>query len=763
MTSSPSESFRQFLLSPAQTRKSWASLILVILVLMLFSPILFSGNHLVSTPAGDLANQFLGWRVFGFSELAKGHITLWNPFIFCGAPYFAGFQSALLYPLNWFFLFLPPLFALNFSVALHVFLAGLFAYLWLAGNRLAFFPALFGSFVYMFGGAFYAHVTPGHLTNLCAMAWIPLVFLSVEKLLESPRLENLLIGAGILALQLLAGHPQYFLYTILFAALYALALVFSDPSRWKTKILMGLVLGLTVLGVTAIQWLPGWKATGEFGRDISSNFDNLDFFSIHWSSLISAVAPGFISFPDPHGISFSGSRIWWESCLFVGAACLFWGASTLFDKESKMKHKWVPVGLALLALLLALGPHTPFYPLLVKIPPFGFFRGGFKFVIFFQAFFALLSARGLHSALARSEGSKGLSLGALGFSILFILGAFYFWLKEIPFLPALRGLSAFHTDNTTVGLSWALAGFTFLFFGLFGASPNWKVKTILAFLGMLELFCFAAFNTPSFNAEEWLGEGQAAREKMGTSLGDGRVYWGANNDRTLLISAPSIWGDDPLPPKRLQAFVAFQLNAPPLPPPSIDSEVLNLTPVKMALMRLGFFLSQRAGQIEVTPNSVPRFPRITLVGGFQKAGDMNEALEILSRPGFNPQSEVVLEGTPDPPPVENGGLGRMTLKSHTSDWLELTVETDKPQILLVTDSFATGWKASAYPDSAQKAYQVLPADVFARAIPLSAGTHHFDLVYDAPGFTAGKWISAFSLLAYLLAWGWVWRRKEAKP
>ena len=42
----------------------------------------------------DLQMQFIPWRQFGFGELSRGHLPLWNPHIFGGAPYFAGFQSA---------------------------------------------------------------------------------------------------------------------------------------------------------------------------------------------------------------------------------------------------------------------------------------------------------------------------------------------------------------------------------------------------------------------------------------------------------------------------------------------------------------------------------------------------------------------------------------------------------------------------------------------------------------------------------------------
>jgi uncharacterized membrane protein YfhO len=91
--------------------------------------------------------------------------------------------------------------------------------------------------------------------------------------------------------------------------------------------------------------------------------------------------------------------------------------------------------------------------------------------------------------------------------------------------------------------------------------------------------------------------------------------------------------------------------------------------------------------------------------------------------------------------------------------MEFEAQLEKPQVLLMTDSYAPGWNAVAFPDSMQKTYQVLPADVFARAIPLAAGGHHFTLAYDPPGFNAGKWISLLACLFYGAAWVLVFRLK----
>src|SRR5438552_16514701 len=97
------------------------------LTLAMFSDVLFAGGvRLLGSQATDLSLQFLSWREFGFRELAKGNLALWNPHIFSGAPYFGGMLGALLYPLNCLFLVLLSPVAINWSVALIVFAVGLF-------------------------------------------------------------------------------------------------------------------------------------------------------------------------------------------------------------------------------------------------------------------------------------------------------------------------------------------------------------------------------------------------------------------------------------------------------------------------------------------------------------------------------------------------------------------------------------------------------------------------------------------------------------
>ncbi len=674
-------------------------------------------------------------------------MALWNPYLYCGAPYFAGFQSALLYPPNWLFIVLPLVFALNFSITLHVFLAGFFTYLWLCSNRVGFLSALFGAFVFMFGGAYFLHVYPGHLPNLCTMAWIPLALLSVEGLLKKPGLKGVLLGAGILSLQLLSGHAQYFVYTLLMAGLYAALLIFRDPSLGPKKIYSGLAMFLMALLVTAVQWLPSLESIGEFGREPSGSPADAAFFSLHPLALVSLLAPEVFNGPSPHSC-WTDSRIWWESVLYIGPAAFLFVLNAV--RKSGNDHNWIPLGLALLSLLLALGPLTPLYPLLERLPLFHSFRGSFKFCIFFQAFAALLSARGLQAWLQEEKSAKTLSLWALGLAFLSLLAVAGTWM----------------TGGMERPLSLAGAFLGFLLLGLLGRTgkPQWKVA--LALLGMGSLLAFAGANLPVFGAQELKSGESRVQDTLASVLGEGRIFWTAHDDRALSVELPDIWGDDPLIPKRYDYFMGYGGGPAQGEASTADAKKIYLTSPKIRLTRLSYILENRNGETGLTRISAQSLPRFFLVGRWKGVATAKEAMDYMSQKGFDPGAEVVLEQAPAISPEENTQPGRISSRDWTTDNLELRVQTQKPQILVMTDNYSRGWRARACADSVQQNYEVTPGDAFARAIPLAAGLHHFNLIYDPPGFALGRGITLTALPFYALGWigmAWHGRRRKADP
>jgi len=94
-----------------------------------------------------------------------------------------------------FFNFMLPLpQAVNAGIALHVFLAGFFMYLWAAYRRLHPLACLMAAVLLMFSGPYFMHVFAGHVGNLNAMTWAPLIFLAVDGMMDKPALKWGILG-----------------------------------------------------------------------------------------------------------------------------------------------------------------------------------------------------------------------------------------------------------------------------------------------------------------------------------------------------------------------------------------------------------------------------------------------------------------------------------------------------------------------------------------------------------------------------------------
>ncbi|MBU2632449.1 hypothetical protein KKG52_01920, partial [Patescibacteria group bacterium] len=155
---------------PQKVTKLLPYLLIFLVVLIFFKPI-FSGNipfpgdllinqnpykaesYLGYAPGGypnkaqgpDVISQIYPWKFFAMEEFKKGEIPLWNPYNFSGNPQMANFQTAAFYPLNILYLTMPFNYAWTIFIALQLFLAASFMYLFLRkGLLLTFFASLIG-------------------------------------------------------------------------------------------------------------------------------------------------------------------------------------------------------------------------------------------------------------------------------------------------------------------------------------------------------------------------------------------------------------------------------------------------------------------------------------------------------------------------------------------------------------------------------------------------------------------------------------------
>ena len=741
--------------------------LLAVLTLGMFADVLFTPLHpVISNRETDIFLEYLDWLTFGFGELRRGNLALWNPHLFGGTPFFGGFQSALLYPLNALFLVLPVDRAINWTIALHVFLAGAFTYAWVARRALRPGACFLAAVIYMFCGANFLHVYGGHFPILCTLAWAPLVFLAIDGTLDAPSLGWSLLGMFAVAMEVLAGGPQYVFYTGVAAAVLC-GLCLPAAPHWRRAVLglAGIVLG--GIGLSAVQVLTSVPEWGEMVRDGGAPFEVAASYSFPPENFLTLLAPGL--FGDMKTLPYWGRWTLWEMCLFISVTGLVLVACGVIWGERRMRRSSF-IMVALL-LLLALGVHTPLFKLLYQwVPGFNRFRGSSKFIFVASLFLAMLAAIGF-DALARGRrpgrGYVGIVAGA-GLVLLAVAVVMYpagldspavaWWRSivqairntgEIFLLPErLYDDPAFVVQAGRVAAQSVFVGGATLCvvaIVLVVIRKNPATVWLLVAMAVVELGVFARTSLDHFDLAE------AADPKMKQFLeahpGDYRILNLATRpDAALSLGANEIWGYNPGVLKRYSQLIGFTQGI----DPDQATEFIRFTrdhPV-LEMLRCRFQFVPDGNQVTVreSPNVLPH---LLLIGRYRLLRGREEILSAVTDASFDPRREIVLETPPVPEPVPATDSGKVTLVESSSD--ELTVEADvpSPAILLVTDNYAKGWRARALPGSAQAAYRVMPADYSLRAVPLTAGHHLFRLEYIPVGFHMGKWISLVSLGGFL--------------
>jgi hypothetical protein len=748
--------------------------VLAALTLAMFGDLLLGRGRVVSRHGLDGFTQYVHWRQFGFSELAKGNLALWNPWVFSGIPFLGGFQSALLYPPNWLHLVLPLDTAINAGVALHVFLMGLFTYLWVRARGLGTAPCLLAAVMMMFGGPFFLHVYPGHLSNLGVMPWVPLVLLCIDGVLAGGGLGWCLLGSAAVAAMVLAGHPQYVFYAGVTAAIYV-GLSLGRVARRGRVVVWLLVLVAGAAALAAVQLLTGLDAARASVRAGGVSYRFAGAFSFPPENLLTLFAPGVLG-DMLHG-PYWGRCYLWEMSLFVGVGGAALAGYGLLAGPASTKRcaGWM---LALL-FVLALGAHTPLFPLLYGwVPGFDRFRGMSKFIFFASLFVALLAAVGLDELMRGTARDRRWIAATAAVVVLLALGATAVRLAAPPPGDAAgwwqrRMLDVLATGESQAperqyrdpalvraaalaaarGLGTAAAMLALVGAVVVRVRRPARAGWMLLALTLAQLLPFASLYRPTFALDAaWLPRQLTAA--YAAAHEEQRVLDPVHVNAAMVAHVPDVWGFDPGVSRRYAEFMAATQGGDP------DDATQYLRFVRRepfdrvyAMLRLGLvYVPRREGAMLVRLPSP--LPHLQLVQQVEVERDRDAILAALARDDFDPRRTVVLEERPDPAPAPGPVQGRARVVDESSDTLTIEAEVDRPSILLVTDGYDPGWRARALPGSVQHAYRLLAANYVLRAIPLAAGTHRLVLEYRPGAFIVGRWISSIALIGWLAAAGW---------
>jgi hypothetical protein len=410
-------------LATAEPRFSglWAALFYAACTMSLGYPAL-AGKFL----AGPNSDQFVAgyaFREFGAAMLkATGGFAQWNPYLFSGMPYVAAMHGDIFYPTFLMRLAMPTDVAMTWSFILHLFLAGLFTYRFLRASGFSFYASLFGGAAYMMSGQLASLVSPGHDGKLSVSALFPLALWMLTLGMRRGTRWSWGVLALTVGLAVLSPHPQLLQYLLLASAAFTIYLAVSTaraaggPDRRAVLTRMGFALAAVAIGLAigAIQYLPVREYVSWSPR-AGGLADYATATSYAWptSELFDAYLPQFSGMIDAY---------WGENAIhlhsdYLGAVVLVIAGAALIglrrDPRKGLLVFWTVT--LVIALLWALGGHTPFYRIpYAIIPGTKYFRA--PATVFFVGAMALsvLAAGGIERILTREMGIR-YPLGWLAF------------------------------------------------------------------------------------------------------------------------------------------------------------------------------------------------------------------------------------------------------------------------------------------------------------------------------------------------------------
>jgi hypothetical protein len=748
----------------------------------------YAGDELLSRPTNgriDPLYQYYPQRVIAAEIVRTGSLPLWNPYFLSGTPFLATEPLAgLFYPPNVIYYVMDPLRAFGASAALHLFLAGLFMYLYLRSVNLDRVSALFGAVSFELSGYFLVNLM--WLSRVATAAWAPLLFFSFERYWSEKRIAYALLLALALGMSVLAGTPPVVVFVMLALGLCIAVRVLAGVrgQGWKGSMLgLAVVAAAVCLGtlLAAVQLVPTYEATPFFARARWSYEEAWDTGRSPLS-LVSALVPEAL-------VNL------WRPNIYVGALPLLLALWALLFKRNVYVVFFA--ALAVLSLSLFLNIPDVLYRLLYVVP---LFRAGrlMEVKITYAFSVSVLAGWGFSSLAGEVRaGSRSRMLG-LGVALLVLAAV------------VLVGTQLVGPSSVWPGESGVWS------------SVAWDAQTIRS-VGRAALLVSLGAGLLLLRGRGWLGVGSYGALAVLLVAGD-MFYFGwklnpaqraedlfletgstrfleADDDLFRIMRGPGSAGV--LPPNTgavygvsdaqgysslvldyygefmdlIEPGLAKTIRIRPLSrAESLASPLLDLLDVKYVLTKpdvsqeLDDFDAAHEdielvyeGEIRIYENKNV-LPRAFVVHDFKVLPEQEDVFSELTSDGFDPGACVVLEEEPSGSwevPRLSGDGSTARIVDYGPNRVSIQVHAADDGFLVLSDLYYVGWKAFVDGEN-EKVYK---ADYVFRAVPVERGSHLVELIYDPWSFKLGLGISACALAALLgfSAWLLVSRARTPAP
>lgn len=748
-------------------REKWVALALIAVgPIALFGPMLAAGKVLYW---GTPILQFVPWRVFALRVLQQGHLPFWNPLVGYGAPLFANYQSALLYPPNILLAVVGPAYGHGLLVALHLAWAG--AGTVLLARRLGYKlrGQVIAGLAFSLSGYMVARAWFISINN--AAAWLPWIVLASERMANTSDDDRRaggwidVLNLGMLfGLQWLAGHAQVSWYTLIFSIAWTMWRTIQLRG-WNGLVPTGLrlaVAGIIGFSLSALQLLPTLEYLTLSHRAAGLDQEFALTYSFWPWRLAGLLAPDL--FGSPAAGTYWGYGNYWEDAIYIGVLPLLLAVGTIGAQiRRRQPQNSLPAFLlaaAIISFVFALGKNTFVFRLLYSyIPTFDLFQAPTRWNLVLIFCLAMLAGYGFDRW--QTPAGRALywtRLGTAGAGIIgaaSYLGASMLGDIEPTFVPAF----------TRAGILLFISGLLTLFLR---KDRSWPVVFSVAAFVIADLVSAGSGLNPSIDLSVFQGQSQL----MDFHDGSHRVFmpleieeqikfkkthrfdtfypgidwrlvrdWGLPNT-AMLDGIPSANNFDPFTPERYEHWMQWLGSL----PEERREQLLSWTDVRWVADSVGTEIEQ-VEYVEIGSAS-----RVWMVPYASEVDDPEQILIRLGDPSFELEKEVLLEsrGTQ----LFEGGGGEAEVISQTDpNRVIVRTSSGSGSWLVLTESWYPGWRVSIDDEAAQS----LRANYLFMGVWVPAGEHRVEFSYRPTGILPAALLTG---IGWLTAAAFYWKARR---
>ena len=718
-------------------------------VLLAGLSLLFLADFLTPPPGqylggDDVVGQLVQSLNLAISEVRAGHWPVWNPYLSSGMPLWANPQPGLLYPPNWILLGLPLNVGLSWLAAFHLFWMGLGFYGWARVQRLSVGGALVGAITVSFCGFLTVRVADGHPNFVATLSWLPWVMAALEHSLRRRTLGSALIAGLPMAMSLYAGNPAGAFLIGLLALLWTLAEMLWPPEpeprptfyqRWVQPMQQLAVVMTVAAGVAAAQLLPTLELISQSVRGSNQGYAFAAEYSLPPAHLISILVPNF--FGEPVSLGYWGEGRHTEFILYPGLLALVLALVSLRTGWADRRVRlWV--GIALLGLLLALGPAGGLHLLAYRLVPLlGLVRAPVRFA--FWSIFAVASLVAWSIDYLVHHPDHNFKLPAWLIAGILTLGMLAF--GAYTFAPS-GDARLYHIGTGLITASLVL-GLCHL---LLSWRPHLSAPVFVAMAAVLtlaDLWGYGRRELRLINQDQTPMWSQAAA-LIGDSSPPARVLpWGVFllfGNSGMNQNLASIFSYDPLILADYQTFTDSVAD-----PRAATFDLLNADYVLIPAdqdwsQEPSLALLGRAADFNLYRRQAA-LPRAWVAANWELKPSLSETLATIHAPGFDARTTALVLAKP---PCPAGAGGQASLTSYAPS--TVVVNTEGSGVLILSETWYPGWQA----DVDGQRVEVFRVDGILRGLCLAGGRHTVTFRFDPPIVKWGLAFSGFNLVTLVL-------------